>query len=184
MAKVKKMAFGGIGRALKNAVKPAAKPMGGVGPRQGGMPNFAKPYADKMSAAANAANAAKQQAMAANAANAAKQQAMAANAANAAKQRAMAAGAPPRGPVKQANPSGMGMSYDTSALNKISQAKAQAKPMSGVGPRARPGAGIMRSVASAAKKLGLGMKSGGAVGSASKRADGIATKGKTKGKMI
>ena len=158
MAKVKKMAFGGIGRALKNAVKPAAKPMGGVGPRQGGMPNFAKPYADKMSAAANAANAAKQ--------------------------RAMAAGAPPRGPVKQANPSGMGMSYDTSALNKISQAKAQAKPMSGVGPRARPGAGIMRSVASAAKKLGLGMKSGGAVGSASKRADGIATKGKTKGKMI
>ena len=30
---------------------------------------------------------------------------------------------------------------------------------------------------------GLGMKSGGSVGSASRRADGIATKGKTRGKM-
>jgi hypothetical protein len=30
----------------------------------------------------------------------------------------------------------------------------------------------------------MGMKKGGSVGSASKRADGIATKGKTKGKMI
>jgi hypothetical protein len=34
--------------------------------------------------------------------------------------------APPRGPVKQANPFGMGMSQDTSALNKIGQAKQQA----------------------------------------------------------
>ena len=31
---------------------------------------------------------------------------------------------------------------------------------------------------------GLGMKSGGSVGSASRRADGIATKGKTKGTMV
>ena len=33
-------------------------------------------------------------------------------------------------------------------------------------------------------KTAMGMKSGGKVGSASKRADGCATKGKTKGRMI
>jgi hypothetical protein len=44
-----------------------------------------------------------------------------------AKQQAlMQKSAPPRGPVKQANPFGMGMSQDTSALNKIGQAKQQA----------------------------------------------------------
>jgi hypothetical protein len=34
------------------------------------------------------------------------------------------------------------------------------------------------------KKSKMGMKKGGVVGSASKRADGIATKGKTRGRMV
>jgi hypothetical protein len=43
----------------------------------------------------------------------------------------------------------------------------------------------MKKMAGAGAALGkrLGMKSGGSVGSASKRADGIAAKGKTRGKM-
>ena len=134
---------------------------------------------------------------------------MAGNAANQAKQQAMAAGAPPRGPVKQANPFGMGMSQDTSALNKIGQTNTQAKPMGGgAGQAANMAAAAAQNragakPAQAAPKTGLGtatnmktlagmgaalgkkpgMKSGGAVGSASKRADGIAAKGKTKGRV-
>jgi hypothetical protein len=43
----------------------------------------------------------------------------------------------------------------------------------------------LKKMAGAGAALGknFGMKSGGSVGSASKRADGIATKGKTKGRM-
>jgi len=79
------------------------------------------------------------------------------------------------------------------------------RKMGPVSPRVRPGAGLMglgsamsgpktglgtamgmNKMAGAGVALGkkLGMKSGGSVGSASKRADGIATKGKTKGKMV
>jgi hypothetical protein len=50
--------------------------------------------------------------------------------------------------------------------------------------RARAGSGTTdrRSVGERLKSA-FGMKSGGSVGSASRRADGIATKGKTRGKM-
>jgi hypothetical protein len=202
MKKVKKMALGGIGAM-----------------------------------AAGAANQAKQQAMAAGAANQTKQQAMAAGAANQAKQQAMAAGAPPRGPVKQANPFGMGMSaQQTAAINKQGAAAAKAlglgsamsgpktglvAAMSGIKqpllaqllraqhdksmaqPAALPAAQRAqfaqqfqkaaditqtralydKNMAQSALGKKLGMKSGGSVSSASKRADGIAAKGKTKGRM-
>jgi len=73
-----------------------------------------------------------------------------------------------------------------------------AKPMPGGGPLQGLGAAMsgpktgigtamgMNKMAGAGAALGksFGMKSGGAVGSASKRADGIATKGKTKGTMV
>jgi hypothetical protein len=51
--------------------------------------------------------------------------------------------------------------------------------------RARAGSGTTdtRSVGERLKSA-FGMKSGGSVGSASRRADGIATKGKTKGAMV
>lgn len=66
--------------------------------------------------------------------------------------------------------------YAKAAL--ASTQKNSGTPKSGTGPK--PGFGA------AVKQLGLGpgMKSGGSVGSASKRADGIAVKGKTKGKMM
>ena len=55
------------------------------------------------------------------------------------------------------------------------------------GPKTGIGTAMgMNKMAGAGAALGksFGMKSGGAVGSASKRADGIATKGKTKGTMV
>jgi hypothetical protein len=69
--------------------------------------------------------------------------------------------------------------------NAVNQAVAQA-PVKPVGSPAAPSGGI---VAKAAPGRGLGpggMKEGGKVktSSASKRADGCAIKGKTKGKMV
>lgn len=73
-------------------------------------------------------------------------------------------------------------------------------PVRGSSPTDRPAvpptsnaAGAMRGLDRAAAMSGrtmptvgkpVGMKKGGSVGSASKRADGIATKGKTKGKIV
>ena len=122
---------------------------------------------NRMGAAANAANAAKQQGMA-----------------------AMAATGISRKPPTQANPFGMGMSQNTAAMNKISQAKAQTRPAGLGSAMSGPKTGLgtatnMKTMAGMGAALGkkLGMKSGGAVGSASKRADGIASKGKTKGRV-
>ena len=67
--------------------------------------------------------------------------------------------------------------------NAVNQAVAQA-PVRPLGSPAAPSGGI---VAKAAPGGGLGpggMKEGGKVSSASKRADGCAIKGKTKGKMV
>jgi hypothetical protein len=60
------------------------------------------------------------------------------------------------------------------------------KPMMPVAPKPRgPGMAPDESVMPSPPMGGaLGMKKGGSVGSASKRADGCATKGKTKGRMI
>lgn len=75
-----------------------------------------------------------------------------------------------------------------------------AAPAPAPAPAPRPRSGMMRRLASRssgmpandggsggnteAGGMGGGMKKGGKVSSASKRADGIATKGKTKGRMV
>ncbi len=179
MARTKKMAFGGMGSKIATTAKALPKVAPAIYKQIVGGSNTAK-----LNDSFNPANAA-------NAANIA-------NAANAARQNAMATNPAPRKPLTQANPMGMGMSQDTSALNKIGQAKAQAKPMGGGMSDAaarfamnstnsgtfQSGAGPKPDFGAAVKQMGLGtatnVKSGGSVGSASKRADGIAQRGKTR----
>jgi len=160
MAKVKKMAFGGIGRVLKNAVKPAA------------------------ANAANAANAARTTTTTTEV-NTARQRQMADAARGADESRAEAQR------IVQARPPNFAADYARNAMANAQRAAAQTKP-TGLGAAmsgSKTGLGTamgMNKLAGAGAALGkkLGMKSGGSVSSASKRADGIATKGKTKGKMV
>jgi len=110
-------------------------------------------------------------------ANQAKQQAMAAGAANQAKQQAM-------GMNKLAG-AGAALTQNIGALGKVAGGQ-QGLGSAMSGPKTGLGTAMgMNKLAGAGAALGkkLGMKSGGAVGSASKRADGIAAKGKTKGRM-
>ena len=251
MAKVKKMAFGGIGRALKNAVKPAAKPLGSVGPRQAvstgkqvgtaqqapqkspptsigkspldgfknlpkmtgplgrvGTPTMGKPVGvvnpnfidstnstttkdmrglrnpaprfDEVVKRLGLGTAMSGPKTGLGAAMSGTKQPLAQQRAQYDKNMAQAAALP---------------AAQRAQFAQQFQKAAERKDPSTIRPgtiMGKPGAGLMglgmakAKMAGAGAALGksLGMKSGGAVGSASKRADGIATKGKTKGKMI
>ena len=89
---------------------------------------------------------------------------------NRAKSAEMPSGSPGRGKSAE-------MPFDVSKMSVADRAK-RSREM------ARSGSGTTdrRSVGERLKSA-FGMKSGGSVGSASRRADGIATKGKTRGKM-
>jgi hypothetical protein len=153
-------------------------------------------------AVANAANAARQQQVgaAANAANAARQQQMpqmggqpqvkpmgagvgfgnSADSAQLAKLKSLMSGNPTRGPIGGNAPMG-------AAANAANAARQQQMPQMGAAANAQKTVAARPAVASAKPMTGgMGqaprMKSGGQV-SASKRADGIASKGKTRGKM-
>ena len=128
---------------------------------------------NRMGAAANAANAAKQQGMARRAAALPKP--MGGNMMSAQQIAAI---------NKQGAAAGKAHLQNIGALGKpASGQQGLGSAMSGT----KTGLGTamgMKKMAGAGAALGkrLGMKSGGSVGSASKRADGIATKGKTKGR--
>ena len=153
MAKVKKMAFGGLGSVMGSAAKAVKGAM---------------PAASQMGAAANAANAARQQSMA-----------------QAAAQKTVSA-----------RPPSFAADYAKNAMAMGQQAKQGAQTRQMPGPMAQTRtttpntqSANMRQVVNAKPMTGgMGqaprmMKSGGAA-SASKRADGIASKGKTKGRMV
>ena len=90
---------------------------------------------------------------------------------NRAKSAEMPSGSPGRGKSAE-------MPFDVTKMSVADRAK-RSREM------ARSGSGTTdrRSVGERLKSA-FGMKSGGSVGSASRRADGIATKGKTRGKFI
>jgi hypothetical protein len=179
MAKVKKMAFGGLSLSKLSQMRSPA-----FGARPGGLTAIKSPLAqqqaqyDKNMAQAAALPAAQRAQFAQQFQQAAERKdpstirpgtimgkpggLTAANAASAAGLQQMAQRA-----AAQTKPTGLG--------------SAMSGPKTGLGT-----AMGMNKLAGAGVALGkkLGMKSGGSVGSASKRADGIATKGKTKGKMI
>jgi hypothetical protein len=129
MKKVKKMAFGGIGRALKNAVKPAAKPVGGP-----------------MGSAIKSGNTPMPTLS---------------------------------GGLKLVDP----IMDKSAAPTKISPSGGLGGMMSGGAGKAL-GASTLRGLQGPTAKPGAMMKKGGKVSSASKRADGCATKGKTRGKIV
>ena len=128
----------------------------------------------RISAAANAANAVKQQGMA---------------------QRGAALPKPMRGNMMSAQQiaaiNKQGAAANKAHMQNIGGVKTMSGTKTGLGtamsgPKTGLGTAMgMKKMAGAGAALGksLGMKSGGSVGSASKRADGIATKGKTRGKM-
>lgn len=75
----------------------------------------------------------------------------------------------PKRPVKPAQDDGTNAPPPAELLQEIADEKARRK--ADMAPTTRT-------------EMGKPFKSGGSVGSASKRADGCATKGKTKGKMV
>jgi hypothetical protein len=91
--------------------------------------------------------------------------------------KAMPKAAPKAAPKPAAKAESKAAPADDTKMSVADRAKASRE-------RARAGSGTTdrRSVGERLKSA-FGMKSGGSVGSASRRADGIATKGKTRGKM-
>ena len=81
-------------------------------------------------------------------------------------------------PKSESKPAPKAASDDVTKMSVAERAKASRE-------KARAGSGTTdrRSVGERLKSA-FGMKSGGSVGSASRRGDGIATKGKTKGTMV
>lgn len=79
--------------------------------------------------------------------------------------------------------SGSNPSLDKLKSNREANASREARRKSAMVDKAFAGVPERRSAVDIAKER-LGMKKGGSVGSASKRADGIAQKGKTKGRMV
>jgi len=156
MTKVKKMAFGGMANKVAAAAKALPKVAPAIHKQIVGGNNTAKPKT--FNDALNASNLAR------------------------ATQSNQMSKPGPIGSMPKSAPAG-GMSDAAKTHAAFAAAKSamnstnSGTPQSGTGPK--PGFGA------AVKQMGLGprMKSGGSVGSASKRADGIATKGKTKGRM-
>jgi len=86
--------------------------------------------------------------------------------------------APKPAPKAAPTPAPKAAAADDTKMSVADRAKASRE-------RARAGSGTTdRRSVSERLKSAFGMKSGGSVGSASRRADGIATKGKTRGKYI
>jgi hypothetical protein len=92
--------------------------------------------------------------------------------------KAMPKAAPKPAAKAESKPAPKAAASDDTAMSVADRAKASRE-------RARAGSGTTdrRSVGERLKSA-FGMKSGGSVGSASRRGDGIATKGKTKGTMV
>jgi hypothetical protein len=86
--------------------------------------------------------------------------------------------APKPAPKAESKPAPKAAATDDTKMSVADRAKASRE-------RARAGSGTTdtRSVGERLKSA-FGMKSGGSVGSASRRGDGIATKGKTRGAMV
>jgi hypothetical protein len=148
MAKVKKMAFGGLFRSVKSKAKPVAQPV-------------AQPVGGPMGSAMTGALAKGLNKM---------------NAVSAAKPANFGTTGGLSGALKNAV---LGSNPSTPATN----AGGLGGMMSGGAEKAL-GAPTLKSLQGPTAKPGAMMKKGGKVSSASKRADGCATKGKTRGKIV
>ena len=85
--------------------------------------------------------------------------------------------APPMGGKRpMPNPADAGIFTADKGIQPPSPDEGPTMPIRPQGPRQMKAAGDLRAA--------MGMKKGGSVGSASKRADGCAKKGKTKGRMV
>ena len=105
-----------------------------------------------------------------------------AKAADAARYQALAANAASRNRLMQAKPFGTGTSKITQFMNKVNQTDAKAADAARY--QALAANAVPRNRLQNVDALRNLLAKGGAVGSASKRADGIASKGKTKGRVL
>jgi hypothetical protein len=90
-------------------------------------------------------------------------------------------GSRPTNPTMSGTPKTLNDAFNASNLARATQSNQMGKPTPPNNMSGKMGA-VARTIATKTP-MAPGMKSGGSVGSASKRADGIATKGKTKGRM-
>jgi hypothetical protein len=190
MTKVKKMAFGGMANKVAAAAKALPKVAPAIHKQIVGGNNTAKPKT--FNDALNASNLAR-----ATQSNQMSKPGPIGSMPKSAPAGGMFSGGagtkPAGGPMGSVGPRPAGGMSDAAKTYAAAAAAKSAMnstnsgtPQSGTGPRPAGGmsdAAKTYAAYAAAKSAGLGMKSGGAVGSASKRADGIATKGKTKGRM-
>jgi hypothetical protein len=152
MTKVKKMAFGGIGRALKKAVKPAAKPP--VGGPMGSAIKSATPALKFVDPIMNKSAAPTRIGPSGGLSGALKSGNI---------------------PTPATNAGGIGPMNPTGDIKTLTGGIGPLNAMAKGNPTTPMGSGPSRAAM---------MKKGGTVSSASKRADGCAIKGKTRGKMV